>query len=119
MDINVIVQYGTLAAAAVALWQVFYTRSKDRDEDTRWRTEADIKLDSIDVNWKPQVNARLSSLEDRMLNLDKQLAEQNKTVILEIRKVRDSINDLDKTVALAVQARVNLEERFEKLEDKR
>ena len=38
MDINVIVQYGTLAAAAVALWQVFYTRSKDRDEDTRWRT---------------------------------------------------------------------------------
>ena len=52
-----------------------------------------------------------------MLNLDKQLAEQNKTVILEIRKVRDSINDLDKTVALAVQARENLEERVEKFEE--
>ena len=119
MDINQIVQYGTLAAVAVALWQTFYQRAKDRDANTKWRTEADIKLESIDVNWKPQVNARLVSLEDRALNQDKQLVEQNKTMIKEIREVKRGITDLDKTVALAVQARENLGERVEKLEEGR
>ncbi len=116
MDINQIVQYGTLAAVAVALWQAFYQRSKDRDANTIWRTEADIKLESIDVNWKPQVNSRLDSLDKRMLNLDKQLVDHNKAVISELRKVNEGINNLGTTVALAVQAREYLEERVEKLE---
>ena len=86
MDISQVLQYGTLAGLAVALWQAFIQRAKDRDEGsrqrardrderTKWTTEADIKLDSIDVNWKPQVNARLDSLDKRMLNLDKQVVE--------------------------------------------
>ena len=126
MDINQVVQYGTLVAVAVALWQVFIQRAKDRgevlkqratdrDERTKWRTEADIKLESIDVNWKPHVNARLGSLEDRALNQDIQLLEQNKTMIKEIREVKKGITDLDKTVALAVQARENLGERVENI----
>ena len=130
MDINQVVQYGTLAAVAVALYQAFIQRAKDRgevssqratdrDEQTKWRTEADLKLESIDVNWKPQVNTRLDSLDKRMLNLDKQLVEHNKTVISELRSVNKGINQLDKTVALAVQARQNLEERVEKLEGTR
>ena len=116
MDINQLVQYGTLAAAAVALWQAWQERKKsererqqerkksererqqDRDAQTKWRTEADIKLDSIDVNWKPQVNARLGSLEDRALNQDKQLVEQNKTMLNEIRDVKKGLSGLDQEV---------------------
>ena len=127
MEIYQIVQYSTLAGLALALWGAFFQlakdrdaasrqRAKDRDEETKWRTEADIKLESIDLNWKPQVNARLDSLDKRMLNFDRQLVEQNKTVIKELREVNNGINRLDKTVALAVQARENLKERIEKIE---
>ena len=91
----------------------------DRDDNTKWRTEADIKLESIDVNWKPQVNQRLKTLDARTLNLDKQLVDHNKAVIAELRKVNEGITNLGTTVALAVQAREYLEERVEKLEDGR
>ena len=37
-------------------------------------------------------------------------------VLKELREVNDGINRMDKTVALAVQARENLEERVEKIE---
>ena len=130
MDINQLVQYGTLAAALIALWTAYYQRTKDRDhnekerqadrdDNTKWRTEADIKLESIDVNWKPQVNQRLKTLDARTLNLDKQLVDHNKAVIAELRKVNEGITNLGTTVALAVQAREYLEERVEKLEDGR
>ena len=118
LEISSLVQYGTLAGVGVALWQAFYTRAKDRDEQTSWRTEADIKLDSIDLGWKPQVNTRLDALDERMLNLDKQLVEQNKTVIKELRAVNAGISQLDKTVALAIQARENLQKRVEQIESR-
>lgn len=109
LDIHTIVQYATAVGAVYALYEILYKQAK-------WRTEADAKLQTIDVTWKPQVNQRLDIAEERLGTIDKSLIEQNQEILKELRQMNASMATMDKHLALAVQSREHLEERVKKLE---
>ena len=111
MDVNLIVQYATLAGVLYSLYQVIYKQA-------RWRTKADIVIDSIDVTWKPQVNQRLDTVDGRLSAIDQSLITQNQEILKELRKMNSGITTMDKNLALAVQARENLEVRVDRMETK-
>ena len=109
MELSELVQYGTGALVLYALYEILY-------KNARWRTQADIKLEAIDVNWKPQVNQRLDSHDDQLSTLNKSLIEQNREILQELRTINKNINSLAQSLALAVQAREFLEGRVDKFE---
>ena len=109
MDVNLIVQYATMAGVLYSLYQVVYKLA-------RWRAKADIVISSIDVSWKPQVNQRLDTVDDRLSAIDQSLITQNQDILKELRQMNRGITTMDKNLALAVQARENLEVRVDRME---
>ena len=109
MDVNLIVQYGTLVGVLYSLYQVVYKQA-------RWRTKADLVIDSIDVMWKPQVNQRLDTNDGRLSAMEQGLITQNQEILKELRTMNANLVAMDKNLALAVQARKNLELRVDKME---
>ena len=109
MEISNIVQYGTAGVAIYTLYEILYKQA-------RWRSAAETKLESIDVTWKPQVNQRLDTAEERLNTFDKALIQQNREILVELRAMNSNITKMDKNLALAVQAREHLEERVDKIE---
>ena len=109
MDVNVIVQYGTLAGVLYSLYQVVYKQA-------RWRSKADLVIDSIDVMWKPQVNQRLDTVDGRLSAMEQGLITQNQEILKELRMMNAGITTMDKNLALEVQARKNVEVRVDRME---
>ena len=104
-----IVQYGTLAGVLYSLYQVVYKQA-------RWRSKADLVIDSIDVMWKPQVNQRLDTVDGRLSAMEQGLITQNQEILKELRMMNAGITTMDKNLALEVQARKNVEVRVDRME---
>ena len=109
MDINQVIQYCTAAGVIYALYEALYKHA-------RWRTTADIKLNSINVAWKPQINAILQEHGERLNSIDTALVEQNKEILQELRTLNQNVVTMDKNLAMAILERQHLEERFERHE---
>ena len=118
--IELIVSLGSIIVALIAVWQVIKERGKNKEDRIRWETEADrklegisddwsIKMDSIDVNWKPQVNIRIGNLEDRMGRLEAQLLENINSVVSELKQTNKLLNEMNTHLALHAEKITRLE----------
>ena len=106
MEITFPVAVSTIAAIAalVAIWQAIVqtrkSREEFRDEFTEWRTKADIKLDSIDVAWKPGVDMMLTSLDNRMGHLERQLLENIGNIVEKLERTNELLGEMNKHLAV-------------------
>ena len=125
-----IIQVAGLITVAIAMYTFFEKQRRDRDGETKWRTEADLKLaeihpnwtaklDSIDVKWKPGVEARLETLEDRQLNIEKQVAQSSDTIVDKLEMINSSLHEMNTNIAVMNKSMEYFQTRVEKLESNR
>ena len=118
--VDSVIQYGTAVGVLYTLYQVLYRQA-------RWRTQAESKLQTIDVTWKPAVNkeidrlgAELSKetgrLGDELTRNNQRREELHNELMSEMRHIRDRISDMDKRLAVDVETHKALAARVEKLE---
>ena len=106
MEITFPIAVSTIAsiAALVAIWQAIVqtrkSREEFRDEFTEWRTKADIKLDSIDVAWKPGVDMMLTSLDNRMGHLERQLLENIGNIVEKLERTNELLGEMNTHLAV-------------------
>ena len=107
--VDVAMQYGTAIGVAYTLWQILWKQA-------RWRSEADTKLQSIDVTWKPYVNSEIQRLSEEAVKREYRREEQHKELLAAIRENGDTISELDKHLAVSIQRQEDLTARVERLE---
>lgn len=129
MDVNTLAQWAGIIGVIVVLVGFWISRRAERDRYTEWKTRADIKLalidddwkqkvQSIDVAWKPGVDSRLETLEDRQLNIEKQFAKNSETIVEKLELINNNIGTLVTEVAVMNKSLEYSQKRVGELENK-
>lgn len=123
IDIQMWASIAAVVGVIIAVWQFKSTNNKERDtlrdEITAWKTQADIKLETIDVAWKPAVNNSISSLDNRMLNLETQLLNNISAVVDKLEKTNELLTDMNGNLRVFDHRITRLEADVEKHTDRK
>lgn len=129
MDINAVAQWVAILVGLSVLGGFWISRRAERDSYTEWKTRADVKLalidddwkqkvQSIDIAWKPGVESRLETLEDRQLNIEKQFAKNSETIVDKLEQINNNIGTLVTEVAVMNKSLEYSQRRVDDLEKK-